>query len=129
MLDITGPLRAVGHLSCVANDCLERLEGLVQSDAPAAGNIKDFSCHLFGRRSAGQQVGGNYVIDRGKIAALFAIAVNRWLLAAKHGSNELGHDSGILRSRVLARSKNVEVTQRNRGQSVDAVEALHIKLA
>ena len=62
------------------------------------------------------------VVDVGEVAGLLAVAVDRHGLACVDRGDEARHDRGVLRSRVLARTEDVEVAERDRLEPVDARE-------
>ena len=71
----------------------------------------------------------NHIIDICKIPALFAVAVDGGLLSGQHFAAENSQNAGVMRSRILVGTKDVEVAQRHRLQPVDAREGAQIVLA
>ena len=69
------------------------------------------------------------VLNEGKVAALFAVAIDGGRFSGQHLERKDGQNSGILRGWILIRAEDIEVAERDGLQSVDAGEGLHVKLA
>src|SRR5438105_9829016 len=117
------------HCAFVTGDLFYSLEGLVQRNLLATGQVEHLACNRRSRSRAGQQVGGYHVVNVSEIAALLAITEDDRSLAAKHGGDELRNDSGVLRARVLSRAEDIEVAKRDRFYTVATKERLKVELA
>src|SRR5581483_2122938 len=120
VLHVSGALWPVFCFAGVSNDCLKQLKGFVQIETRARCHIEDFTGDFPRRRLCRKQVCVDGIVDVSEVTALLAIAENRWLHVREHLGNELRENAGVLRSRILARSKDIEVTQANRLKAIAA---------
>ena len=102
---------------------------LFQCVLAATSDIKDLARnHACGSRTC-QQVRGNNVVDVGKIPALLATPVNRWLPTLEHLQDEFRQHAAVRRIGALARPKNVVVAQAHGFQSIHLPIAAHVVFA
>src|SRR6188472_959971 len=99
------------HLALVADDLLQQSKRLVQINSGSGGDVEYVSGGLRVRCLDGQKVRRNNIVNVSEIAALLAIPKYRRLLIREHLGNEFCQHAGIGRGRVLARTKDVEVSQ------------------
>src|SRR5579871_2633981 len=95
----------------------------------AGGNIEGTPYNLVCRSGTGGQVGSHSIVYIGEIATLFAIPEDRGWFTAQHMSDEPGQHARVGRVRVLAGTKNVEVTQADGFQPINAIKRLHVEFA
>src|SRR6266567_186189 len=81
MFDVPSALGFVLHVASVADDFFQQLESLVQINSCAGCDIEHLARSLRCWSFCGQQVGLDRVVNISEIAALAAIAKNRWLFA------------------------------------------------
>ena len=79
-------------------------------------------------RGRGEEVGLDHVGDVTEVAAGLAVAVDPDRLVAEHGCNPFGDDRRVGPSRVLARTKNVEVAEADGVQAIAPGEDVGVKL-
>src|SRR5947207_6815066 len=129
MFDIACPVRAILHIAFESDDLLQQLKSFIQVHARAGCDVEDVAGCLRCGGLRGQQVGFYGVVNVGKIAALGTVAEDCRLLACEHLGDELCQHPRVWGSRVLPRSKDIEVTQADRLQPVTAVKRSHVILA
>src|SRR6266853_6690255 len=95
----------------------------------SGSTIKHAPSALRSRCGTSQQIRRDCVVDVGKVAASFAVAINCRLIPAQHLHNEFGEHTGVWRRRILPRSENIEIAKTYGFQAVAAVERNHVKLA
>ena len=79
--------------AAVAGHFFQKSYRLVERDAVAISDIKDFPSHFVCGRGTRQQVGINRIVHVGKIAALLTIAENCGLFSAQHLHDEACQDT------------------------------------
>src|SRR5882757_8444217 len=111
MLDVSRPLTCMNHFALIASDLAQDLHGLIQANLPTGGEVHAFTGNLSGWSGCSENISFHDVVNVSEIAALFAVAVNRWLVTAKHSGAELRQHARVLRCRILVRAKDIEVAQ------------------
>ena len=113
-------------LDVCANQPPHRLEERVERDAGAGGHVDDAAAGTGGLTGAQHAV--DDVGDVREVAALLAIAVDRWrpVLEERHG--EQRNDAGVGRRRILPRTEDVEVPDRDGLEPVERREHLQVLL-
>src|SRR5208337_4379787 len=124
--DIAIARRFVFGLEILPGDFSQQIKGMIQRNAGAGTNVKDFSECAGG--FAGEEIGLDGVFDKGEVAGLLAVAIDERLTVLEEGGSEAGKYAGIGRIRVLPRAEDVEVPERNALEAVTALESLRVKL-
>jgi len=92
-----------------ADDFVERIDEVQNGMVFAVGNVEYFVLDAWrGRR---QDVGGDDVVDIGKVARLFAVAENGRLLVVEDAVNKFRDDDGVFVVKGLSGAEDVEVPQ------------------
>src|ERR1700730_4550716 len=84
VLDIAAALRVILWLSLIRRQNLQQLEGFVEIDSAAGGDVEGLPGCLVGRSGTGEQIRLDSIVDIGEVAALLAVAEDRGLFAAQH---------------------------------------------
>src|SRR5258707_10607430 len=84
MFDVATSLWTVLDAPLVVSQFFQSCESLIQCGPLGGGAVKNSPGTLRRRGRAGQEIGGNGIVDIGEIAAGFAIAKNRRLFPAQH---------------------------------------------
>lgn len=127
--NVSGARGCVVDGAGVSGELAQAFDRIVKCDLLAGSDVEDAAGNFFRRSGHGAQVGVHHIIDEGEVAALGSVAIDDGSAATEHGERELGEDAGVLRGRVLIRTKDIEVSDDYRFQSEDAGEAAHVLLA
>src|SRR5215469_808281 len=111
----------------LSRDCSEKLEDFIERDPAAGPAIENLAGNSRGLASAQSNV--HDIIDVGEIAGLLTVTVNNRRSAVYNSEHETGEHAGILRCWILARTKNIEVTDGDVLQTVGAPKYLRVHLA
>src|ERR1700727_1624549 len=95
----------------MAGDLAEEVDDLVERDAAADTDVENFAGDAAGCFKR-EQVGLHGVLDVSKVAGLFAIAENHGSRFVQCSGAEFREHAGVWGAGILARTKNIEVTQR-----------------
>lgn len=116
--------RGDGGTADFLQDCIE----VEQGHLGAAGDIVRLvdGSGVVGEQS--QEIGLDGIVHIGEIAALEAVAVDERGLSLADAQHQPGDDSGIGAVGALARAKNIEVTQADELEAVQAAEYSRVEL-
>src|SRR5258705_12824189 len=84
VFDISTAFGPVVYCSGVARQRFQKSKSLVQSGVAPRSDIEHSSGTFCGRSGAGQEVGGDGIVNVIEVAALLAVAKNRGLFTAQH---------------------------------------------
>ena len=129
MFDVSIALRTMNRLSPVGRQRAQQSKGFIQCDTASSSDIENLTSDLRRRGVASEQVRLHGVVNVGEIAALLAVPVNRGLLSSQHLRDEFGQHSRVRGRWILARTENVEVTQRYCLQSISTIKRSHVVLS
>src|ERR1700683_471420 len=122
MLDVAAAFRGIRRRAGVRCEGLEEFENFIERDSPSCGHI-EYLAGGIGRGSlTGQKIRIHCIVDVGEIAALLAITKYHGLLTGQHLGDEFCHYAGVGRRWILPRTKDIEVTQGYRLESVAAIK-------
>ena len=92
------------------NSVTDIAEKFIQGCAGAISNIIYLINSFFICSAGGEQVGLNAIVNIAEISAGFSIAVDIYVLSFDQGGKPFWHDSGIGAVRILAFSKDIEIS-------------------
>src|SRR2546428_1405634 len=117
--DIAGTRAEVPPLHGPAEKRFDLPDDLEQADPSPAADVENLAGRRF--RFSGQDVGLDDVLDLGEVTRLPAVTMDLHGVALERGQDELRNDGRVLGPRVLARPEDVEITQADRLDTVQAV--------
>ena len=94
-----------------------------------AGYTRDISATGLALIVPAIRIGGNYIVYINEVSRLLAVSENRNWLVPDCFLNKSWNDRAVLASRILIRTKDVEVTKANRGESPFIGESVAVPLS
>lgn len=101
---------------------------ILQRGAPPHSNVVHLVARCHVQRGGSQQIGLHGVLNKAKVTAGFAVAVDEDLLAFDHGRRPFGDDGGVGAAGVLAWAKDIEVAQTYGVEAVATGEYVGVEL-
>ena len=127
MFYIAGTRVGIERLNIFAEQLVDYFNNLIDSNGPAAGDIKDLAGGVFGL--CGKEICFDDIIDIGKITALLAIAKNSRFFILQDSVYKGRFCRCLLACGVLMRAENIKIAERNSFKAIDFVKNFSVIFA